>query len=52
MFGGGLYAFTLLGIEINNNKVRYLILDPHYVGKDDFKSILKGGVYWKGTELF
>jgi len=33
MFGGGFYAYTLLGIEEDaNNKIKYLILDPHYTG--------------------
>jgi hypothetical protein len=32
MFGGDLYAYTLLGIELNEktDEARYLILDPHF----------------------
>lgn len=45
MFGGGLYAYTLLGIDYNEEDCRFLILDPHYVGNDNIKSIIeKGGV--------
>ena len=51
-------AYTLLAVQANNEKPeesQYLILDPHYKGSDDLKSITdpkKGGVWWKGKKLF
>ena len=41
MMGGGNLAFTLLGIDWNENTgdVRFLILDPHYTGSEDLKAI-------------
>jgi len=51
MIGGGQLAYTLLGIYTNNNKTLFLILDPHYTGKDDLKTILgKGWCGWKERE--
>ena len=33
--------------------MRFLILDPHYVGKDEFKhTIEKGGIAWKKEDIF
>ena len=40
MFGGGLYAYTLLGVEYSDVERRFLILDPHYTGEDKIKQIL------------
>lgn len=41
MIGGNNLAFTMLGVEFNEETrdIRYLILDPHYTGSDDIKSI-------------
>jgi hypothetical protein len=40
--GGGVLAYTLLGVDFN--------LDPHYTGGEDLKSIRNGGwCGWKGT---
>jgi hypothetical protein len=41
MMGGGNLAFTLLGIEWNEESgdVKFLILDPHYTGADDLTNI-------------
>ena len=53
MFGGGLYAYTLLGVEFSDVERRFLILDPHYTGEDKIKQILlKQGVSWKKEDLF
>lgn len=58
MIGGGVLAYTLIGIAVNEddvNATQFLILDPHYVGKNDWKSVLNpksGGVYWKNSKLF
>jgi hypothetical protein len=43
MIGGGVLAFTLLGVSINEEKEEesmFLILDPHYTGADDQKKII------------
>jgi hypothetical protein len=55
MFGGGVYAYTLLGIDWNseNNDVRFLILDPHYTASDNIKTIIeKGGISWRKVDMF
>ena len=55
MIGGGVLAYGLVGLHWNETTgaVRFLILDPHYVGRDDTKSVLSGGwCGWKGAELF
>jgi len=54
-------AYTLLGIEIegeqsqiiDGNKIKWLILDPHYTGVDDLQAIQSKGVCtWKTSQLF
>eukprot|EP00871_Galdieria_phlegrea_P001391 jgi/Galph1/2252/GphlegSOOS_G940.1 len=55
MVGGGVLAYTLLGVEYNEvtGETRYLILDPHYVGEDDIQVILsKGWCGWKTNSIF
>ena len=55
MLGGGVLAFTLLGIEENleTGENKFLILDPHYLGSDQIKNIIeKGGISWKGADMF
>lgn len=63
MIGGGVLAYTLLGIEYNadTGECAFLILDPHYTGTDDIGKIHSGQwVAWKrlgdkaaaGGELF
>jgi hypothetical protein len=48
MIGGGVLAYTLLGIDYNEmtGESAFLILDPHYTGGEDLKSIRNGG--WCG----
>ncbi|KAJ7945771.1 Peptidase C78, ubiquitin fold modifier-specific peptidase 1/ 2 [Quillaja saponaria] len=48
MIGGGVLAYTLLGIDYNEGSgdCAFLILDPHYTGTDDLKKIVSGG--WCG----
>ncbi len=50
--GGGVLAYTLLGVDFNEltGEIMFLILDPHYTGGEDLKSIRNGGwCGWKGT---
>lgn len=46
--GGGVLAYTLLGVDYNevSGDCAFLILDPHYTGTDDQKKIVNGG--WCG----
>lgn len=56
MYGGGQYAYTILGINYSwkLNECQFLILDPHYILEDKPKSIIdKEGVSWKDkSKLF
>ncbi|CAK9094413.1 unnamed protein product [Durusdinium trenchii] len=54
MMGAGMYAYTLVGLcfDSASGDVAYLIVDPHYTGKDDLKPILsKGWVGWKTLDF-
>lgn len=44
MMGGGVLAYTLLGIDYNarTGETAFLILDPHYTGADDLPRIRLG----------
>ncbi|GJW04861.1 probable Ufm1-specific protease isoform X2 [Tanacetum coccineum] len=48
MIGGGVLAYTLLGVDYNETTgdCAFLILDPHYTGSEDLKKIVNGG--WCG----
>ncbi|KAL9275435.1 putative Ufm1-specific protease [Drosera capensis] len=48
MIGGGVLAYTLLGVDFNDvsGDSAFLILDPHYMGGEDLKKIVNGG--WCG----
>ncbi|KDO69400.1 hypothetical protein CISIN_1g0071712mg, partial [Citrus sinensis] len=48
MIGGGVLAYTLLGVDYNeaSGDCAFLILDPHYTGNDEHKKIVNGG--WCG----
>lgn len=56
MIGGDLYAHTILGVDICEEKedVRFLILDPHFTGSDsNIKNTLaKGWCGWKDVSMF
>lgn len=54
MVGGGVLAYTLLGIHVENDKnVEYLILDPHYQGEDNIDTIIKKGwCGWKKSNIW
>lgn len=62
MIGGGQLAFTLLGVDFNEQtgEARFLIMDPHYTGADEISQIQPKWVGWKsqdslthmGTKLF
>ncbi|XP_060566245.1 ufm1-specific protease 2-like isoform X2 [Ruditapes philippinarum] len=50
MIGGGVLAHTILGIDYNEvtGDINFLILDPHYTGAEDLKTIIdKGWCGWK-----
>ncbi|PSR95916.1 Ufm1-specific protease [Actinidia chinensis var. chinensis] len=48
MIGGGVLAYTLLGVDYNDasGDCAFLILDPHYTGSDDLRKVVNGG--WCG----
>ena len=55
MFGGGQYAYTLLGVDFNEQtrECAYCILDPHYTSADVAKSLVeKQAVSWKDNSFF
>ena len=55
MVGGGVYAYTILGVDYDKVKgeCKFLILDPHYTGEDDIRTIInKGWCSWKTNEIF
>lgn len=55
MMGGGQLAYTLLGIDWNEatGDCRFLILDPHFTGADDARTVIsKGWCAWKTVDLF
>ena len=39
--GGGVLAHTIIGVDFNEltGEVKFLILDPHYTGTEDIKTI-------------
>ena len=39
--GGGVLAHTILGVHFNESsgELKFLILDPHYTGGEDLKTI-------------
>lgn len=53
--GGGVLAHTILGVDYNRQtgSIKFLILDPHYVGNENLQVIQnKGWVGWKGPEFW
>lgn len=55
MIGGGQLAHTILGVDYDQNtdNLKFLILDPHYTGAEDIKTIVnKGWCGWKGVEFW
>lgn len=55
MIGGGVLAHTILGIDHNpeTQEIKFLILDPHYTGAEDLKTIqAKGWCAWKGVNFW
>ncbi|KAK5978483.1 Ufm1-specific protease [Trichostrongylus colubriformis] len=50
MIGGGQLAHTILGVDFDENtgECGFLVLDPHYTGSEDLKTVLsKGWCGWK-----
>ena len=55
MVGGGKFAYTILGVDYDKVKgeCKFLILDPHFAGEDDYKTVVnKGWCNWKTIEIF
>ena len=55
MIGGGVYAHTILGVAWDEatGDTKWLILDPHYTGAEDIKTIhSKGWCGWKGQNFW
>lgn len=58
MIGGTVLAWTLLGIAVDEEQPqnsKFLILDPHYKGKDELKLIANPknkAVYWADAKIF
>ena len=55
MIGGGVYAHTILGVAWDEatGDTKWLILDPHYTGSEDIKTIIsKGWCGWKGPKFW
>ena len=58
MIGGSVLAWTLLGIAMDEEmpqNSKFLILDPHYKGKDEFKLVTNQknkAVYWADAKIF
>ena len=50
MMGGGALAFTILGVAWNKKTgaAQFLILDPHYEGKDDATAVCTKEVRLEG----
>lgn len=48
MIGGGVLAHTILGVKYDDitGDTQFLILDPHYTGKDTLETVVKDG--WCG----
>uniref|UniRef100_A0A915KRG4 Ufm1-specific protease n=1 Tax=Romanomermis culicivorax TaxID=13658 RepID=A0A915KRG4_ROMCU len=55
MIGGGVLAHTILGVHFceETGDVKYLVLDPHYVGEENAKTIVdKGWCGWKPSSFW
>eukprot|EP00163_Fabomonas_tropica_P018312 TRINITY_DN32598_c0_g1_i1.p1 TRINITY_DN32598_c0_g1~~TRINITY_DN32598_c0_g1_i1.p1 ORF type:complete len:620 (-),score=99.21 TRINITY_DN32598_c0_g1_i1:101-1960(-) len=54
MVGGGVLAYTILGIDWNDQTgdIKFLILDPHYVGADEIKPIQKKWCSWHEPSIW
>eukprot|EP00736_Rhodelphis_marinus_P004703 Rmarinus@m.28395 len=55
MMGGGVLAYTLLGVhwDPQTGETRFLILDPHYTGREDASVVRdKGWIAWRSADIF
>ncbi|PIC33689.1 hypothetical protein B9Z55_013577 [Caenorhabditis nigoni] len=55
MIGGNMLAHTILGVDFNEmtGETKFLILDPHYTGSEDIKTITsKGWCAWKPASFW
>lgn len=55
MIGGNNLAHTILGVDFNGQtgEVKFLILDPHYTGPENLKTVqTKGWCAWKSNDFW
>ena len=55
MVGGGVLAHTILGVHFDESSgdIKFLILDPHFTGNEDLKTVQeKGWCGWKGPNFW
>lgn len=55
MIGGNMLAHTILGVDFNDTtgETKFLVLDPHYTGSEDIKTITsKGWCAWKPASFW
>lgn len=55
MIGGGVLAHTILGVDFNEEtgNVKFMVLDPHYTGEENLKTIIdKGWCGWKDVSFW
>lgn len=55
MIGGNMLAHTILGVDWDESsgEVRFLVLDPHYIGSEHLQTVLtKGWCAWKPANFW
>ncbi|CAD6195121.1 unnamed protein product [Caenorhabditis auriculariae] len=55
MIGGNMLAHTILGVDFNDGtgETKFLVLDPHYTGSEDLKTVIsKGWCNWKPSSFW
>lgn len=55
MIGGGALAHTIIGVDFNKDtgELKFLVVDPHYTGSEDIKTVQsKGWVNWKKPDFW
>lgn len=54
MIGGGVLAHTILGVDYNQDigSIKFLILDPHYIGPEELRLVLGKWCGWKSVTFW